>query len=108
MEARKYDTGHDKNSANLRAWDDYEFATLKLTHSETTDVGYIGYSTASSEALARRTAIIEASNYKVHGWNDSDMSHGHAFRFEDPFGHVFEIYYDTVKYEPTNANKSAL
>ena len=38
---------------------------------------------------------IEASGYKVHGWIDGDLGHGRAFRFEDPFGHVFEIYCDT-------------
>ena len=31
----------DENSAYLRAWDDYEFCTLKLTKSSTTGVGHI-------------------------------------------------------------------
>ncbi len=96
------------DSAYLRAWDDYEFHTLKLTKHDTTGVGHIAYRTSSPEALARRVAVIEASDYKVHGWNDGDLGHGKAFRFEDPFGHIFEIYYDTNKYVPDEADRPAL
>lgn len=88
-------SAQDENSAYLRAWEDYEFCSLKLTKAETTGVGHIGYRAASPEALERRVAAITASGYKVHGWVDGDLSHGRAFRFEDPFGHRFEIYYDT-------------
>lgn len=96
------------DSAYLRAWDDYEFHTLKLTKHDTTGVGHIAYRTSSPEALERRVAAIEASDYKVHGWNDGDLGHGKAFRFEDPFGHIFEIYYDTHKYVPDEADTPAL
>jgi catechol 2,3-dioxygenase len=88
-------SAQDENSAYLRAWEDYEFCSLKLTKAETTGVGHIGYRAASPEALERRVAAITASGYKMHGWVDGDQSHGRAFRFEDPFGHLFEIYYDT-------------
>ncbi|KAA2315512.1 catechol 2,3-dioxygenase [Pseudooceanicola sediminis] len=101
-------SGQDETSAYLRAWDDYEFCTLKLTRSDTTGVGHIGYRAASQAALERRVAAIEASDFKVIGWNDGDLSHGRAFRFEDPFGHVFEIYFDTVKYRHGTADKPAL
>ena len=102
-------SGQDENSAWLRAWDDYEFHSLKLTRHHRTGVGHIGYRAASPEALARRVKAIEASGYKTHGWVDGDMGHGRAFRFEDPFGHVFEIYYDTVWYEARDeAERAAL
>ena len=90
-------SGQDATSAYLRAWDDYEFASLKITRHHTTGVGHIAYRTSSAEALARRVAAIEASGYKTHGWVEGDASHGRAFRFEDPFGHVFEIYWETRK-----------
>lgn len=90
----------DGDSAYLRAWEDYEFCSLKLTRSDTTGVAHIGYRAASPEALERRVAAIKASGYKVHGWTDGDLSHGRAFQFEDPFGHVFEVYYDTRRYTP--------
>ncbi|MFC7703648.1 VOC family protein [Plastorhodobacter daqingensis] len=96
-------SGQDENSAWLRAWDDYEYHSLKLTRADRTGVGHIGYRAASPEALARRVAVIEASGYKVHGWVEGDPGHGRAFRFEDPFGHVFEIYYDTTWYRPQEA-----
>ncbi|MFA8385184.1 MAG: VOC family protein [Pelagibaca sp.] len=96
------------DSAYLRAWDDYEFHTLKLTKSDTTGVAHIGYRVSSEAALERRVKVIEASGYKVHGWVEGDQGHGRAFRFEDPFGHVFELYWDTVKYDPPEDDKPAL
>lgn len=101
-------SAQDETSAYLRAWDDYEFCTLKLTKSDTTGVGHIAYRAASQDALARRVKAIEASDFIVHGWIDGDMSHGKAFRFEDPFGHVFEIYYDTVWYKAEGREVAAL
>ncbi|MEM1075456.1 MAG: VOC family protein [Pseudomonadota bacterium] len=90
-------SGRNKDSVFLRAWDDYEFHSLKLTASDMTGVGHVGYRAASPEALERRVAAIKASGYHTLGWNDGDMGHGRAFRFEDPFGHVFEIYYETKR-----------
>jgi catechol 2,3-dioxygenase len=96
-------SGQDGSSAYLRAWDDYEHHSLKLTRADTTGVGHIAYRAASPDALERRAEAIRASGYKVHGWTDGDLGHGHAFRFEDPFAHVFEIYYDTRWYGPQDA-----
>jgi len=101
-------SGRDENSAYLRAWDDYEFHSLKLTRHHSTGVGHIAYRATSQAALERRVKAIEASGYKVLGWNEGDLGHGLAFRFEDPFGHVFEIYWDTVKYKPTDKDRPAL
>ncbi len=30
-----------------------------------------------------------------------------AFRFEDPFGHVFELYFDTNRYQAPAGQKAA-
>lgn len=95
-------------SAYLRAWDDYEFHTLKLTRHHSTGVGHIAYRTDSEAALMRRVKAIEASRYKVIGWVEGDLGHGRAFRFEDPFGHVFEIYWDTARYSPPAGERPAL
>jgi catechol 2,3-dioxygenase len=96
------------DSAYLRAWDDYEFHSLKLTRHHTTGVGHIGYRAASAQALADQVAIIQASGYICHGWVEGDLGHGRAFRFEDPFGHIFEIYWETVKYRAQGADMPAL
>jgi catechol 2,3-dioxygenase len=101
-------SGRDENSAYLRAWDDYEFHSLKLTRHHQPGVGHIAYRASSPEALARRVKAIEASDCKVIGWVDGDQGHGRAFRFEDPFGHVFEIYWDTVRYQPDEHSRPAL
>ena len=98
-------SAQEGDSAYLRAWDDYEFHSLKLTRAETTGVGHISYRAASPEALERRVAAIEASGYPVHGWHEGDLGHGRAFRFEDPFGHLFEIYYDTTWYKPPEPDR---
>lgn len=101
-------SGQDETSAYLRAWDDYEFHSLKLTRHHTTGVGHIAYRAASPEALERRVKAIEASGFKAHGWTDGDMGHGPAFRFEDPFGHVFEIYWETKRPALAEADRPAL
>ncbi len=102
-------SAEDETSAYLRAWDDYELHSLKLTRHHQTGIGHVAYRVASPEALERRVAAIEASGYKVHGWVDGDRGHGRAFRFEDPFGHVFEIYWETQWYEPSaDAERAAL
>jgi catechol 2,3-dioxygenase len=98
----------DSTSAYLRAWDDYEVHSLKLTRAETTGIGHVAYRTTSPEALDRRVAAIEASGYRTHGWVEGDAGHGRAYRFEDPFGHVFELYWDTRWYEAEGADRPAL
>ncbi|WP_312839548.1 VOC family protein, partial [Pantoea piersonii] len=101
-------SAQDENHAWLRAWDDYEFHSLKLTRHDTTGVGHIAYRASSEAALMRRVAAIEASQYEVLGWVDEDRGHGRAFRFADPFGHVFEIYYDTVRYQAEENERPSL
>ena len=93
------ESARDEDSVYLRAFDDYEFHTLKLTRHHTTGVGHVAYRVSSPEALERRVAAIDASGCKVLGWTDGDPGHGPAFRFEDGFGHVFEIYWETRKFE---------
>lgn len=101
-------SGEDERSAYLRAYDDYEFHSLKLTRHHTTGVGHVAYRVSSPEALERRVAAIAASGYRVHGWVEGDPGHGRAFRFEDPFGHVFEIYWETVRYVAPDGERPAL
>lgn len=81
------ESGRDERSAYLRAWDDYEFHTLKLTASDRTGVGHIGYRACSQEALLRRVAAIEAMGCGV-GWSEGDLGHGRAYQFRSPAGHL--------------------
>jgi catechol 2,3-dioxygenase len=101
------ESGRDANSAYLRGWDDYEYHSLKLTRAATTGVGHVGYRTSSLEALSRRVAVIEAMGCGI-GWTDGDDGHGPAYRFRDPDGHVFELYYQTRRYEAPPEERPAL
>ncbi|MCT7378379.1 catechol 2,3-dioxygenase [Chelativorans salis] len=101
------ESGRDDTSAYLRGWDDYEFHTLKLTRSDTTGVGHVAYRTTSPEALERRVAVIEEMGWGI-GWVDGDRGHGSAYRFTDPDGHIFELYYDTKVYEAPPEERPAL
>jgi catechol 2,3-dioxygenase len=101
------ESGREGGSAYLRAFDDYEYHTLKLTAYATTGVGHVAYRAASPEALARRVAAIEAMDCGI-GWVEGDAGHGRAYRFADPDGHVFELYYDTREYEAPEGERPAL
>src|SRR5689334_23062902 len=48
------ESGREGDSVYLRAFDDYEFHTLKLTAAKTTGVRHVAYRAASPQALARR------------------------------------------------------
>ena len=101
------ESGREGGSVYLRAYDDYEFHTLKLTASATTGIAHVGYRAASPQALQRRVAAIERLGAGI-GWVDGDLGHGRAYRFHDPDGHVFEIYFDTRRYDAPMAEKAAL
>jgi catechol 2,3-dioxygenase len=101
------ESGRDAGSAYLRGFDDYEFHSLKLTRSDATGVGHVAYRASSPAALERRAAAIEAMGAGL-GWVEGDLGHGRAFRFTDPDGHVFEIYYDTRRFEPGPGEAHAL
>ena len=101
-------SAEEGGSAWLRAWDDYEFHSLKLTRHHTTGIGHVGYRCVSEAALMRRGAAIEASPFEGLGWVEGDLGHGRAYRVRDPFGHVFELYWDTRKYAPGPGDRPAL
>ena len=101
------ESGRDGDSVYLRAWDDYEFHSLKLTRSDTTGMAHCGYRTSSEAALHRRVAVIETMGLGI-GWTEGDLGHGPSYRFRSPDGHVFELYWETVKYEAPEAERPAL
>ena len=101
------ENGREGGSVYLRAFDDYEFHTLKLTESTSTGVGHIGYRCSSAAALERRVAAIETMGCGL-GWTEGDLGHGRAYRAQDPDGHVFELYYDTKKYQAPPEERPAL
>ncbi len=101
------ESGREGDSVYLRAFDDYEFHSLKLTASNTTGMRHVGYRCSSAAALKRRVAAIEAMGCGI-GWTDGDLGHGPSYRFRDPDDHVFEVYYETRRYQPPASEKPAL
>ncbi|MGY6709520.1 MAG: catechol 2,3-dioxygenase [Rhizobiaceae bacterium] len=101
------EAGREGDSVYLRAWDDYEFHSLKLTASNTTGMAHCGYRTSSEAALQRRVKVIEEMGLGI-GWTDGDLGHGPSYRFNSPDGHVFELYWETNKYKAPEGEKPSL
>jgi catechol 2,3-dioxygenase len=95
------------DSVYLRAYDDYEHHSLKLTASPQAGMRHFAWRTRSPQALARRVSAIEKTGLAV-GWNNGDLGHGPAYEFRSPDGHLTEIYFETEKYKSGLADSSAL
>ena len=101
------ESGQRCDSVFLRGWDDYERYSLQLTASHTSGLGHAAFRTRSPQALERRIAALRANGHKV--WEEADqLGHGSGFRFHDPDGHVFELYYDTEWYQAPPELRPAL
>ena len=100
-------TAEQGGSFYLRAYDDYEHHTLKLTAAKLPGMGHYAWRARSPQALQRRVAAIEASGLGK-GWTDGDLGHGPAYTFNTPDGHHVEIYYETEWYQAGEADKPAL
>jgi catechol 2,3-dioxygenase len=94
-------------STYLRGWGDYQRWSLKLTESDTSGMGYLGLRAWSPEALERRVAAVEAAGLAI-GWTDGDVGRGPSYRFRDPDGHLFELYYEVERYSPPENLRPAL
>jgi catechol 2,3-dioxygenase len=91
--------GREGRSVFLRGYGDYQRYSLKLTQSNTSGMGYLGIRAWSTGALERRVAAVEAAGLG-EGWTDGGRGRGPSYRFRDPDGHVFELYYEVERYEP--------
>jgi catechol 2,3-dioxygenase-like lactoylglutathione lyase family enzyme len=94
-------------SVSLRGWGDYQRYSLKLTESDLPGLGHMAIRAWSPEALGRRVDAIERTGLGI-GWIEGDHGHGPAYRFTDPDGHAFEIYYETERYDPPDHLRPAL
>jgi catechol 2,3-dioxygenase len=94
-------------SVFLRGVWDYERYCLKLTESALPGLGHIALRASSQAALERRARELERSGLGL-GWIDGDIGHGPAYRFTDPDGHVFELYYETERYAADESMQAAM
>ena len=95
------------NSVYLRAYDDYEHHTLKLTASKQPGMRHFAWRARSQRCLENRVAAIKSTGLGI-GWNEGDLGHGPAYEFRSPDGHLTEIYFETEKYRSTFKDQSAL
>lgn len=91
-------SGQTGDSVFLRGFDDYETYSLQLTASRASGLGHAAFRTRSAAALERRLAALRAEGAEVWECKDS-FGHGPAWRFRDPDGHVFELYWETDWYQ---------
>jgi len=91
--------GQEGATTYLRGWGDYQRYSLALTESDTSGMALCGLRAWSPEALERRVAAVEASGLG-EGWTDGARGRGRGYRFRDPDGHRFELYYECERYDP--------
>ncbi len=101
------ETTRQGDSVYLRGWDDYEHHTLKLTANDKPGLGHMAWRARSPQALERRVKALEESGYGLQ-WIDGDTGHGPAYQFNNPDGHLMEVYYETEWYKPPEHLKPAL
>ncbi len=94
-------------SVYLRAWGEYELYSLKLTESKRAGIAHTSFRASSPSALEQLVQEIEASG-QGRGWIDGDIGHGKGYQFNDPDGHLLELYYETEKYRAPEALRPAL
>jgi catechol 2,3-dioxygenase len=94
-------------SVFLRAWGDYERASLRLTAAEHPGPGTMAWRTTSEAALERRVAAVEATGRGL-GWEDGLAGIGRTYAFTDPDGHRMSVYYDSEYYVPAEGQVPAL
>jgi len=100
-------SGESGDSVFLRAFGDYERASLKLTAAPHAGLGHLAYRTHSREALERRVAALEAAGAGGE-WHDGDVGHGRAYTFRDPDGHLLELFYESERVDPPPHLRPAL
>jgi catechol 2,3-dioxygenase len=101
------ENGSAGDSVFLRAWDDYENATIKLTAASQPGVGRTNFRASTPEALHRRVAAIEATGLGK-AWQEGDPGYGPVYVFTDRDGHEMGVYYETEWFKPEGELKPAL
>jgi catechol 2,3-dioxygenase len=100
-------SGKKGDSVFQRGWDDYERYSLQFTASRSSGMGHAAFRTRSAPALERRLAALRAEGCEATRVEDS-FGHGPAWRFRDPDGHAFELYWETEWYDAPADRRPAL
>ena len=65
-----HESGQSDDSVYLRAWGDYERASLKLTAAKTSGLGHVAFRTRSGQVLTQLAAHLSQHGFKG-SWTDS-------------------------------------
>jgi catechol 2,3-dioxygenase len=95
------------DSVFLRAWGDYERASLRLTAAERPGPGTTAWRATSDAALRRRVGAIEATGRGL-GWEDGLAGIGPSYAFTDPDGHRMSVYFESEYFVPPAGEAPAL
>ncbi|MBN9310030.1 VOC family protein [Devosia sp.] len=95
------------DSTYLRAYEERQHHSLKLTRAPQAGLGHVSWRVRSSEALERRAAAIEATG-RGRGWIEGDAGHGRAYQFDTPNGHRWELVWDVARASVPAAEQSGL
>jgi catechol 2,3-dioxygenase len=98
------EVGRDATHVFLRGESEYERAGLTLTAGERAGIGHLGLRASSAQALARRAEAVAAAGVPGE-WVPGGFGHGPAFRFTGPSGHPTELYWETERHVPPEADR---
>ncbi len=94
-------------SVYLRGWGEFFHHSLKITESERSGLGHVGWRAESAEDLAT-LAQAAATTEQGLGWMDGDQGHGPAYRFLSPDGHINEVFWEVERWQAPPDLKSTL
>jgi catechol 2,3-dioxygenase len=83
-------------SAYLRAYEDRDHHTLKVTEAPQPGMGHCAWRTTSARALERRVRVLEESG-QGRGWIEDETGHGPAYAFDSPDGHRMEVLWEVER-----------
>jgi catechol 2,3-dioxygenase len=95
------------DSVYLRAYDDYEHHTLQLTAHRHAGIGHYAWRLREADLLEKKAKLIEKTGLGID-FTEGGIGQGKTYQFRMPTGHKVEIYFETEKYQPTEAMQSAL
>jgi catechol 2,3-dioxygenase len=99
------ETSRQGQSVYLRAWGDVQHHTLKITESNKSGLGHIGWRADSGDKLKDVASFIEGKGFGK-GWIEGDLGHGKAYQFHSPDGHLEEVFWDVERYKAPSKLKS--
>jgi len=94
-------------SVYLRGWGEFFHHSLKITESERSGLGHVGWRAESAEDLAALAQAVATTGQGL-GWIGGDQGHGPAYRFLSPGGHINEVFWEVERWQAPPDLKSTL